>query len=252
MSTEHFQSEAAAAVPETGTTAVPDAVDNGTQGEEETTPRTFTQEEFNAGVGEAKAKLERKIRREMAQAAEQPRQIQTVAPQPAQFANQEAYNTALINHRAEELANHREEQKKQNDTLSAYREREDQARDKYPDYDQLFHLDLPISPVMAGAIMESDIGPEVAYFLGSNPKEVARIFALSPASQAREIGKIEANLTTNPPVKKTSSAPNPISPVGSRSTSQSYDTTDPRSIASSDTSDWIAKENKRRMKLLQG
>jgi hypothetical protein len=67
--------------------------------------------------------------------------------------------------------------------------------------------------------------------------------------QAKEIGKIEARLASDPPVKKTSNAPAPISPVTARSTgAPSHDTTDPRSIKSMTTSQWIEAERARQMK----
>jgi hypothetical protein len=67
--------------------------------------------------------------------------------------------------------------------------------------------------------------------------------------QAKEIGKIEAKLADNPPVKKTTSAPAPISPVTARTTgSPALDTTDPRSIKSMSTSQWIEAERARQMK----
>jgi hypothetical protein len=67
--------------------------------------------------------------------------------------------------------------------------------------------------------------------------------------QAKEIGKIEARLASDPPVKKTSNAPAPISPVTARSNgSPSHDTTDPRSIKSMTTSQWIEAERARQMK----
>jgi hypothetical protein len=70
--------------------------------------------------------------------------------------------------------------------------------------------------------------------------------------QAREIGKIEAKLGTNPFVKPTTSAPAPISPVTARTSgSPSYDTTDPRSVKAMNTSDWIEAERARQMKKLQ-
>ena len=101
---------------------------------------------------------------------------------------------------------------------------------------------------MAETIRASDIGPEIAYHLGSNPKEAERIARLSPYLQAKEIGRIEAKLADAPPVKKTSSAPAPIRPVTARaSTSGVTDTTDPRSTQSMSTSEWIEAERKRQM-----
>jgi hypothetical protein len=105
---------------------------------------------------------------------------------------------------------------------------------------------------MAETIKASDMGPDLAYWLGTNPKEADRISRLSPLLQAREIGKIEAKLGTNPIVKPTTSAPAPISPVTARTSgSSSYDTTDPRSVKAMSTSDWIEAERARQMKKLQ-
>jgi hypothetical protein len=105
---------------------------------------------------------------------------------------------------------------------------------------------------MADTIRASDIGPDVAYYLGSNPKEVDRISRLAPILQAKEIGRIEAKLADAPPVKKTTSAPTPISPVTARSNgTPAFDTTDPRSIKSMSTSQWIEAERQRQIKKLE-
>jgi hypothetical protein len=106
---------------------------------------------------------------------------------------------------------------------------------------------------MAETIRASDIGPDVAYYLGSNVKEAERIARLSPFLQAKEIGKIEAKLSDNPPIKKSTSAPAPITPVTARTsgTNPSYDTTDPRSIKTMSTSEWIEAERQRQIRKLQ-
>ena len=102
---------------------------------------------------------------------------------------------------------------------------------------------------MAQSIQSSDVGPDLLYWLGTNPKEADRISRLNPILQAKEIGKIEAGLASNPPVKKTSTAPAPIAPVTARSTGYSqYDTTDPRSTKSMSTSEWIEAERLRQIK----
>ena len=102
---------------------------------------------------------------------------------------------------------------------------------------------------MAEAIRESDFGPDIAYYLGTNPSESNRIARLTPLSQAKEIGRIEAKLQAEPPkAVKTTSAPAPIKPVTAHSQSQSYDTTDPRSTKTMSTSEWIAAERERQRK----
>ena len=101
----------------------------------------------------------------------------------------------------------------------------------------------------AQSIQASDVGPDVLYWLGTNPKEAARIARLNPLLQAKEIGKIEASLGANPPVRKASSAPAPIAPVTARSSgTPQYDTTDPRSTKSMSTSEWIEAERLRQVK----
>jgi hypothetical protein len=53
----------------------------------------------------------------------------------------------------------------------------------------------------------------------------------------------------DPPVKRTTNAPAPISPVsGKGSSSPTYDTTDPRSVKSMTTSEWIEAERQRQVK----
>jgi len=141
----------------------------------------------------------------------------------------------------------------QSAVLESYQEREEAARDKYDDFEQVaYNPKLPITNVMAETIQSSDIGPELAYYLGSNPKEADRISRMTPLSQAKEIGRIEAKLASAPPIKKTTSAPAPISPVTARSAGAAVlDTTDPRSIKSMTTGQWIEAERARQIKKLQ-
>ena len=92
----------------------------------------------------------------------------------------------------------------------------------------------------------------MAYYLGANPKEAERISKLAPFLQAKEIGKIEAKLADNPPVKRSSTAPSPISPgSGKSSGSPTYDTTDPRAVKSLSTAEWIAADRARQVKKME-
>jgi hypothetical protein len=167
-----------------------------------------------------------------------------------QFESPEAYAEALAYQKAEELIAKREAAKQQSQVLESYHDLEEEARTKYDDFEQVaYNPKLPITNVMAETIQSSDVGPELAYYLGSNPKEADRISRMSPLSQAKEIGKIEAKLVSAPPVRKTTSAPAPISPVTARSAGVSaYDTTDPRSTKSMSASEWIEAERKRQVK----
>jgi hypothetical protein len=211
--------------------------------------KTFTQEELDAAIGKRLAREQRKWEREQAARQAVPVALKEV-PSIDNFESPDAYAEALALKKAEELLIQRDRQKEQAEIVEAYGEREEKARDKYDDYeDVVYNPKLRITDVMAETIQHSDIGPDLAYWLGSNPKEADRIARLSPIMQAREIGRIEVKLTDNPTVKKTTSAPTPISPVTARSSgSPSHDTTDPRSIKTMSTSEWIEAERNRQIR----
>jgi hypothetical protein len=238
------------ATPETAETA-PEVVENQSEQVEE---KKYSQAEIDAMIGKRLAREQRKWEREQAQRAAETQIVKTPSATSAdQFESPEAYAEALAYQKAEELLAKREAAKQQSQVLESYQEREEAARDKYDDFEQVaYNPKLPITDVMAETIQSSDIGPELAYYLGSNPKDAERISRMSPLAQAKEIGKIEAKLASDPPVKRTTSAPAPISPVTARSTGVgTYDTTDPRSIKTMTDSQWIEAERARQMKKLQ-
>jgi hypothetical protein len=239
--------DAPAPASELEATAAPIAETTRPEDQTTETPKSFTQEELDAIVGKRLAREQRKWEREQAQ-----RTVPTAPselPPPDQFDSVETYAKAY----AEQMLREREVQKQRSEYVEAYHDREEDARGKYDDFEQVaYNPNLRITTVMAETIQTSDVGPDVAYYLGSNPKEADRISRLSPILQAKEIGRIEATLVSNPPVKKSSSAPTPISPVTARSNGTStYDTTDPRSIKSMTTSEWIAAERARQVKKLE-
>jgi hypothetical protein len=213
--------------------------------------KTFSQEELDAAIGKRLAREQRKWEREQAQRVAETQTLRAAPVQSVdQFESTEAYADALAYQKAEQLIAQREAAKQQSQVLESYHEREEEARSKYEDFEQVaYNPKLPITNVMAEAIQSSDIGPELAYHLGTNPKEADRISKLPPLAQAKEIGRIEAKLAADPPVKRTSSAPAPISPVSARSTgSSAYDTTDPRSIKTMTDSQWIEADRARQRK----
>ena len=234
--------------PTTDVTATPEVV--------ESTPeiveaKTFSQEELDAAIGKRLAREQRKWEREQANRQAET-QVLRAAPtaSPDQFESTEAYADALAYQKAEELIAKREAAKQQSQVLESYHDLEEEARTKYDDFEQVaYNPKLPVTNVMAETIQSSEIGPELAYYLGSNPKEAERISRMTPLSQAKEIGKIEAKLVSAPPVKKTTSAPAPISPVTARSSgAPAFDTTDPRSDKTMTASQWIEAERARQRK----
>ena len=228
--------------PEQVATAAPEAEVSTPEAE---APKTFTQEELDAIVSKRLAREQRKWERQ-----QQPVKAPVELPPADQFESVEAYADALAARKAEELIQKREASARQAEMLDAYHDREEEARSKYDDFEQVaYNPNLPITNVMAETIQASDIGPDLAYYLGANPKEADRISRLSPFLQAKEIGRLEAKLVTEPMTKQVSKAPEPISPVKPRgATTPVIDTTDPRSIKSMSVSEWIEAERQRQMK----
>jgi hypothetical protein len=244
--------------PTTDVTATPEVAESTPEVAENQTDtpdeKKYSQAEIDAMIGKRLAREQRKWEREQSQRQSE-QQTLKAAPTASvdQFESPEAYAEALAYQKAEELIAKREAAKQQSAVLESYQEREEVARDKYDDFQQVaYNPNLPITNVMAETIQSSDIGPELAYYLGSNPKEADRISRMTPLSQAKEIGRIEAKLAADPPVKRTTSAPAPISPVTARSSgAPAYDTTDPRSTKTMTDSQWIEAERARQMKKLQ-
>lgn len=225
--------------PDQDATALPGVTEEEAPGDSETPPKSFTQEELDEIVAKRIAKAERQWRRGQAQQTEQ---------QPDGFSDDgESLTTEQIIARYEAVKGQREVEQ-------AYSEREETALEKYDDFEQVaYNQTLPVTEVMKITIMESEQGPDVLYWLGSNPKEAARISRLSPAAQAKEIGRIEARLEMTPPAPKASKAPAPINPITPKGNgSPAYDTTDPRSVESMSTSEWIEAERRRTRARMQG
>lgn len=253
MSEETSNQLADSPAPEQAPTAEPVAVETSAPENEQSNEqqsKTFTQEELDAIVGKRLAREQRKWEREQSRRA-QPAPTPAELPPVENFDSVDAYADALAERKAEELLARRELERQQMDFLDAYQDREEDARNRYDDFEEVaYNPKLPISNAMAETIQASDNGPDIAYYLGSNPKEAARIAALkSPILQAKEIGKIEAKIASEPVLRKTTSAPPPIAPISGRgSGSPSYDTTDPRAIKNMSTSEWIEADRQRQMK----
>jgi hypothetical protein len=241
--------------PEQDATAAPEPVVNAPEvveapeGEPKETPKVFTQEDLDAAIGKRLAREQRKWEREQKQ-AEAPKPVPVEQVRQDQFATTDEYVEALTTSKAQQIVQQQQFAKQQQELLGSYHDKEEAARDKYEDFEQVaYNPKLPITDVMAQTIQASDNGPDIAYYLGTNPKEADRIARLAPFLQAKEIGRLEAKVASEPVTKRTSSAPAPISPVTARGGhSGSFDTTDPRSIKTMTTSQWIEADRARQVK----
>jgi hypothetical protein len=152
------------------------------------------------------------------QPAKPPEAPQTAQePRPENFKTQEEYASALIDYRVDKKIAEREQAAHQQRAREAQQvaeatfvERTAKAREKYEDFDDIaFDPAVPITDAAADIIKNSDVGPELAYHLGSNLAEARRIAGLHPLLQAKELGKIEAMLTATAETPKAETPPPP-------------------------------------------
>jgi hypothetical protein len=179
---------------------------------------------------------------------ETPKPSETPKPAEDQFSDYSAYVEALADWKADQkIQTHLSEvetrrqveaqQRTQDEAVRGFRQRAAEFAKEHPDYHAVAESpNVPINQAMFDAILESDRGPQIAYHLGQHPEEAARISSLSAPGAARELGKLEAQLSI-PSKPKTSQAPDPVVPVGGGS---ERNTKDPDKMT---TAEWMAWRN---------
>ncbi len=198
--------------------------------------RTFTQVELDDILQRRLAKEQRKIEKYARAEAEnqvlrqqldtrQPPQTQSGGePKPEQFDTYEKYIDAVTDFKVDQKLKSEQQKYAQQQQVNQEQVRVNKVRDalapaiaKYDDFDEVVidNKTLAITPAMMEAIGETDIGGEVAYYLGKNPAEAEKIAQLSRINQIRAIDKLSEKLRVPPPVSK---APKPMETVGSGKT----------------------------------
>lgn len=177
--------------------------------------------------------------------------INTAEPTLEQFEfDDDKYNSALVDYRVNKALEVRDAQRTtsqqqahQNEVLQNFEARRQQTLIQgvtaHDDFEEVAidNPDLQITPQMADIITDSDVGHEIAYHLGQNVQEAAKIAQLTPLKQAAAIARIEAQLAAKP-TKKISKASAPVKTVGS--TGSSPTKIDPKT----DYAKWAAERNK--------
>lgn len=176
---------------------------------------------------EAGIAAERKRRQEIEQRAHQLeaelqkyRQVQQprkqaepnlVRPKRDEFQDQESYEDALLEYgdqrrelRQEQARREQEETQRAQQIEQTANEVIETGRKLYPDFDQV--INTGIGPYLAHesqqsslfrqALLTGERSHEVAYYLGRNPDETARIYAMPPLQMVRAISLIEATKLT--------------------------------------------------------
>jgi hypothetical protein len=149
----------------------------------------------------------------------------TGEPVPTDFETYDEYVKALSKHayreaQAEEKQAAAKVQAQDNEqqVLSTFKGRVEEFKSAHPDYEEIVTAaDIPITPAFRTAILTSEDGPKLAYYLASHQDECAAIAELDEIQQVRALGKLEAKLeAAQTPAPKVSKAPPPPQRVNAK------------------------------------
>ena len=169
-------------------------------------------------------------------------------PVISHFDSTEAYEDALLQwHDARRTAQTRAEETRRKAEEAAYKfqERAKPLKEQYEDFDEV--VENPVfSPAMRAALLNSENGPEIAYFLGrpENSTTASKIRALPVERQIYELGKLEASLLVAKKQKKVPQAPPPINPVGMGTGGEP----DPSKMSTAEWMEWDKRRTMERLK----
>lgn len=184
--------------------------------------KTFTQAEVDALVQKRLLKEERRVHRRIEQQMREQAQIESLKTpiKRESFADDDAFIQAQVDRLAELKASEKlaeRERKQQSEKIAeSFHDKAEKASDRYADFNEVVsNPSLSINDEMVEFIADSELGADLAYYLGKNPTKAAQIASMSAIKAARELARIESELGAKPQVK-TSNAPPPITPVGSK------------------------------------
>ena len=202
---------------------------------EEKPAKTFTQADLDRQIerriARERAKHERETAelRQIALQRERQQEPQRQAPQGEpkleDFDNFDAYIAAKAEFIADKKINQTLTEREQRQaeeraqaarlrTVDSWNKRIATAEAEMPDFrDVIGNADVPMTAPMQQAIMESDAGPKLAYYLATHPDEAAGIAEMSPVATVRALTRIEDKLLAQPVARK-SNVPPPVEPVG--------------------------------------
>jgi len=220
---------------EVGESSTPEG---GTEPAEETVPwfkkriNSVTAQKYRAEQEAAELRGKVEALEKMATAAprqDRPKPVESVAdlgppPKEDDFDNYNDYleardtrnrNIAKFEAVAEFEARQAEEKRKEKaeQQLRSFRDWSVKGAEQYPDFEEVaLRKDIPYTDAMREAVLALDDSHRVAYFLGQNPQEAARLANLPYAKAVLEIARIDTKLAQNKP-RTISNAPGPIKPL---------------------------------------
>ncbi len=193
--------------------------EEGTAAPERTYTKAELQDRIERETAKAAAKAERRAYREAlatlganAQGQQQPQPSDSGRPTRHQGESDDSFIDRMTDWKLDQRTAQTEAQKVTTKVKSIYSETEKLTG---MDAADLTQVATEMGATLGTAITESDMAAKLFAHLATNEAELARLKALPPYRQAAEIGKLEDKLSSAP-APRTSKAPAPINPVGSR------------------------------------
>lgn len=222
--------------------------------------KTFTQEELNRQIEKRLARERSKFEREAAelrqiamQREQRPQQqAEPGEPKLEDFDNFDSYIAAkaeyVADRKIQATLSERDKrdaavkaQTAQAKTVEGWNKRVAAAAVEMPDFhDVVANADVPLSRPMAEAIMDSEAGPKLAYYLATHQDEAADIAEMGPVAAIRALTRIEDKLAAE--TAKASKAPPPVSPVGAKAKAEKS----PSEMTDKEFAEWRRRQIKAR------
>lgn len=147
-------------------------------------------------------------------------------PNPADFTDAFDYAEKLAEWSAKQALAKREQEEKektakqeQEKVVKTWQERIEKAKQDIEDFDDVVAAsEVKVSDQVRDALIESEYGPQVLYYLANNEEIANKIANMTVMGALREIGKIEAKIEAKQGKKEevktsVSKAPAPITPI---------------------------------------
>ena len=168
---------------------------------------------FNRRIAEKEAEAEhwKKVALEGARATPvQEPVVSDEKPDISNFDDITAFTEALTDWKVRQAMASREAETKRTEVTRTYQQRVTDFIKSKPDFNEVLAEvgDIPASPEIHQVIIESEVGPALAYHLAQHPDEMRRINGLAPHRRLIEMGKLEDKLT---PKETPTAAPAPVS-----------------------------------------
>ncbi len=187
--------------------------------------------EREARVAELERKLQEISQQQAQPAVQQTQQRVEGKPRLDQFQNYNDYVEALADWKFEQrqiqaqaeaaqraqMEAAQRQQEELREKVESYKERVASTVEKYADWDEVTKKNVIVPEAASMAIIESENGPDVTYYLGKHPEVIEELHDLTPVQQISRIAAISYEIAHPGSRRVQTKAPAPVQPVGGSS-----------------------------------